>query len=147
MPADTLLSLCNYLVLPGWLLLLILPRWKFTLSVICTAVIPFSLGLVYTGLIVSQLGIVPESAGFGSLAEISAMLSNPYALAAGWIHYLAFDLFMGAWEILDSQKNDVSHWYVVPCLLLTLMLGPVGLALYLSIRGILTKKFEVYGGV
>tara|TARA_B100002051_G_scaffold102691_1_gene98182 strand:- start:347 stop:619 length:273 start_codon:yes stop_codon:yes gene_type:complete len=90
---------------------------------------------------------MPEGAGFGSLNEISAMFSNPYALAAGWIHYLAFDLFVGAWEVFDSQKNNVPHWYVVPCLLLTLMLGPVGLALYLSIRGILTKNFEVYEGV
>ena len=147
MLADTLLSLCNYLVLPGWLLLLLLPRWKFTLSVICPAVIPFMLGLVYVGLFLSQLGNMPEGAGFGSLAEISAMFSNPYALAAGWIHYLAFDLFVGAWEVFDSQKNNVPRWYVVPCLLLTLMLGPVGLALYLSIRGILTKKFEIYEGV
>ena len=90
---------------------------------------------------------MPEVVGFGSLAEVSAMCSNPYALAAGWLHYLAFDLFVGAWEVFDSQKNNVAHWYVVPCLLLTLMLGPVGLALYLSIRGIRTKKFEVYEGV
>ena len=103
-------------------------------------VIPFILGLVYVGLFLSQLGNMPEGAGFGSLTEISAMFSNPYALAAGWIHYLAFDLFVGAWEVFDSQKNNVPHWYVVPCLLLTLMLGPVGLALYLSIRGILIKN-------
>ena len=61
-------------------------------------VIPFTLGLVYAGLFLSQLGNMPEGAGFGSLNEISAMFSNPYALAAGWIHYLAFDLFVGAWE-------------------------------------------------
>jgi len=147
MKVETLFSLCNYLVLPGWLFLLLLPRWKFTLSVICTLVIPFSLGLVYVGLFVSQLSSMPEGSGFGSLTEIGAMFSNPYVLAAGWIHYLAFDLFVGAWEVFDSQKNDVPHWYVVPCLLFTLMLGPAGLALYLTIRGIITRKFEVYGGV
>ena len=89
---------------------------------------------------------MPEGAGFGFLTEISAMLSNPYVLAAGWIHYLAFDLFVGAWEVFDSQKNYIPHWYIVPCLFLTLMLGPVGLAPYFSIRGILTKNFEVYEG-
>ncbi|MBE66238.1 MAG: hypothetical protein CMQ30_06165 [Gammaproteobacteria bacterium] len=147
MSADSVLLFCNFIVLPGWLLLLFLPKWKFTLGIICTAVIPFSLGLVYVGLFLSQLGSMPEGAGFGSLTEISKMFSNPYALAAGWIHYLAFDLFVGAWEVYDSQKNGLTHWIVAPCLLLTLMLGPVGLALYLTIRAILTKKFEVYGNV
>ena len=94
---------------------------------------------MYVGLFLSQLGNMPEGAGFGSLTEISAMFSNPYVLAAGWIHYLAFDLFVGAWEVFDSQKNNIPHWYIVPRLFLTLMLGPVGLAPYLSIRGILTK--------
>ena len=84
------------------LILLILPRWKFTLGVICTAVIPFTQGLIYVGLFLSQLASVPEGADFGSLAQISAMFSNPYVLAAGWIHYLAFDLFVGAWEVFDS---------------------------------------------
>ena len=97
MSADSILSFCNFIVLPGWLLLLFLPKWKFTLGIICTAVIPIALGLVYVGLFLSQLGVTPEGAGFGSLTEISKLFSNPYALAAGWIHYLAFDLFVGAW--------------------------------------------------
>lgn len=54
------------------------------------------------GLFLSQLASMPEGADFGSLAQISAMFSNPYVLAAGWIHYLAFDLFVGAWEVFDS---------------------------------------------
>ena len=102
MLADTLLSLCNYLVLPRWLLLLFLPKWEFTLIVICTAVIPFIFGLVNGALSLSQSGNMAGGAGFGSLTEISAMFSNSYALAAGWIHYLAFDLFVGAWGVFES---------------------------------------------
>ena len=144
MSADLILSLCNIIVLPGWLLLAFLPRWKWTLGIVCTGVIPFILGLVYVGLFISQLGSTPEGGGFGSLNGITTLFSNPYVLAAGWIHYLAFDLFVGSWEAFDSQKVGVSHWLVLPCLILTLMLGPTGLALYLIIRAIVTRKPEIY---
>ncbi|MCH2346329.1 MAG: DUF4281 domain-containing protein [Pseudomonadales bacterium] len=144
MSADFILSLCNNIVVPGWLLLVFLPRWKWTLGVICTGIIPFILGLVYVGLFLSQFGSMPAGGGFGSLNEIATLFSNPYVLAAGWIHYLAFDLFVGAWEVYDSQKFGVSHWLVLPCLFLTLMLGPTGLAMYLIIRAVVTRKPEIY---
>ena len=144
MSADFILSLCNNIVVPGWLLLVFLPRWKWTLGVICTGVIPFVLGLVYVGLFLSQFGNMPTGGGFGSLSGIATLFSNPYVLAAGWIHYLAFDLFVGAWEVHDSQKFGISHWLVLPCLFLTLMLGPTGLVMYLIIRTVVTRKPEIY---
>ena len=144
MSADFILSLCNNIVVPGWLLLVFLPRWKWTLGVICTGIIPFILGLVYVGLFLSQTGNMPTGGGFDSLSGIATLFSNPYVLAAGWIHYLAFDLFVGAWEVHDSQKFGISHWLVLPCLFLTLMLGPTGLAMYLIIRTVVTRRLEIY---
>ena len=55
-------------------------------------------------------------------------------LLAGWIHYLCFDLFIGAWEIRDSQRHDIPHLVMIPCLLMTFMLGPIGLLFYFAIR-------------
>ena len=55
-------------------------------------------------------------------------------LLAGWIHYLCFDLFIGSWEVRDSEQRGISHWLVLPCLFFTFMLGPVGLLLYFTIR-------------
>ena len=144
MSADTILSICSPVAMAGWLLLVFLPRWKWTLGIICTAIIPFILGLVYVGLFISQAGNVPEGAGFGSLDAIAAAFSNPYLLLAGWIYYLAFDLFVGAWEVHDAQKQGIAHWYVLPCLFFTLMLGPTGLAMYLVLRAILKRETQVY---
>jgi len=48
-------------------------------------------------------------------------------LLAGWVHYLAFDLFIGSWEVEDAAANGIPHWLLLPCLFLTLMVGPVGL--------------------
>jgi hypothetical protein len=53
---------------------------------------------------------------------------------AGWIHYLIFDLFVGAWEARDARRRGVPHLLLVPCLLATLMIGPVGLLLYVLVR-------------
>jgi hypothetical protein len=55
-------------------------------------------------------------------------------VVAGWIHYLIFDLFVGAWEARDARRRGVPHLLLVPCLLFTLMIGPVGLLLYVVVR-------------
>ena len=143
MSADLIFTICGNLVLPGWLLLIVLPKWKYTLSLITMFIIPFVLGVVYISLMVSQLGNLPEGGGFGSIEAVRAGFGNDYILTAGWIHYLAFDLFVGAWIVSDSQKISLSHWFVIPCLPLTFMLGPTGLAVYLVIRFIKTKNVQI----
>ena len=65
---------------------------------------------------------------------VAKLFSNRWLLLAGWIHYLAFDLFIGAWEVRDAQDLGISHFIVIPCLLLTFLFGPAGLLLYFVIR-------------
>ncbi len=132
MNAESLFSLAGMLVLPGWLLLVFLPRWKFSATLISAVVIPGLLGLLYAWLIAMHFG--GSDGGYGSLAEVQALFSNEFLLLAGWIHYLAFDLFVGSWEVRDAERTGVHHLAVIPCLLLTFLLGPVGLLLYLAIR-------------
>lgn len=144
MPAETLFSLCNLLVLPGWALLILLPRWRWTLGLISAGLIPFVLGLVYVGIFMSQGLGSTEGGGFGSVAAVSILFSNPYLLTAGWIHYLAFDLFIGSWEVHDARQQGIPHWLVIPCLVLTFLLGPAGLALYLAIRAARRRDVTIY---
>jgi hypothetical protein len=82
----------------------------------------------------------PEGGGFGSLEGVMLLFTSPHAVLAGWIHYLAFDLFVGAWEVRDARRHGLSHWMVVPCLALTLMLGPFGLLTYLVLRAALKRE-------
>ncbi len=140
MSAELIFSLSSILVMPGWLLLVFAPSWRWTTRLITSVLIPFALGIVYFGLFVSQANVMPEGGGFGSAAEVAILFSNPYLLTGGWIHYLAFDLFVGSWEVRDSKKQGIHHFLVVPCLLLTFLLGPTGLLLYLSIRFVKTKR-------
>jgi hypothetical protein len=131
------------LVLPGWLLLVFVPRWKWTARLICPVLIPLLLALVYLWLVVTTFGRTPGD--FNSLAGVSQLFQNPRALLAGWIHYLAFDLFIGSWEVRDAQRAGVHHLLVVPCLLLTFLFGPVGLLLYFALRAALRRKVLVGG--
>jgi hypothetical protein len=64
------------------------------------------------------------------------LFQNKWLLLAGWIHYLAFDLFIGSWQVRDAAKQGISHWLVIPCLALTFMFGPIGLLLYFLLRGV-----------
>lgn len=143
MSPEQLFSLCGTLVLPGWLLLVFLPRWKWTARLVCPVLIPLLLALVYLWLVATTFGRTPG--GFGSLADVSLLFQNPRALLAGWIHYLAFDLFIGSWEVRDAQRVGLHHLLVVPCLVLTFLFGPVGLLLYFALRAALKRKVTVGG--
>jgi hypothetical protein len=132
MNAETLFSLAGTAVLPGWLLLIFLPRWKLSARLVSGFLIPALLGLVYAWLVATRFA--SSDGGFGSLADVRLLFDSDYLLLAGWIHYLAFDLFIGSWEVRDSMRRGIRHLLVVPCLLLTFLFGPVGLVLYLAIR-------------
>jgi predicted TIM-barrel fold metal-dependent hydrolase len=71
------------------------------------------LAAVYTVLVPLHWGESPG--GFSTLTAVSQLFSNPWMLLAGWIHYLAFDLFIGAWEVRDSAQHGIPHLLVIPC--------------------------------
>ncbi len=141
MSPETLFSICNTAVLPGWLLLVVAPRWKWTKLLINSCLLPLLLAVVYLFLIIAHFG--QTEGGFGSLADVSKLFQNPHALLAGWIHYLAFDLFVGSWEVRDAERHRINHLLVIPCLILTFLLGPIGLLLYFILRWTLRQKFLI----
>ncbi len=144
MSADLIFTLCSNAILPGWLLLVFAPKWKWTTGFITSFLIPCMLGVVYIGLFISQANVMPQGGGFGSPQELALSFSNPYLLTAGWIHYLAFDLFVGTCYVTDAQKQGLNHWLVVTCLVFTLMLGPAVFALYLLLRFVITKQLFLH---
>jgi hypothetical protein len=124
---------CNYGVLPAWGLLMISPSSDWTKRLVHSGLVPLVLGTVYLWAMVANPDAL-EGAGFTTLDGVMALFTSPWVALAGWVHYLIFDLFIGAWEVRDAQRHGIRHAFVVPCLLLTLMLGPVGLGMYLLLR-------------
>ena len=131
MTAEQLFSILNLLTMAAWLPMVFLPRVRWT-STILPVVMPLLLAVVYVVLVAATLG--RSEGGFSSLAGVRALFDNPWALLAGWTHYLAFDLFIGGWEVRDAQQRSIPHLLIVPALVLTFLLGPAGLLLYLAIR-------------
>lgn len=129
------------MVIPGWSLLLLAPRWRWTTRLISSVIIPVLLSMVYTYLTVTYMNQTDGS--FDSLDGIARLFQNPNLLLAGWVHYLAFDLFVGVWEVQDARRLGLLHWHVAPCLLLTFILGPIGLLMYFLIRFIMKRAVYV----
>jgi hypothetical protein len=76
-----------------------------------------------------------ELAANYSLEGVGAFFDAPALLLLGWVHYLAFDLFVGAWEAEEAQRLSIPRALLVLCLLLTFLLGPLGLLAFLAARG------------
>lgn len=142
MTPEQLFSIANLTAMLGWILMIVLPRWRWTARIVLSGLIPLLLSLVYLVLIVTTFG--RTEGGFGSLAEVAKLFRSDWVLLAGWVHYLVFDLFVGSWELRDAQRNGLSHWLVIPCLLLTFLFGPIGFLLYnlVSLKHRITEARE-----
>lgn len=130
MSAEQLFSICNSLAMLGWIVLIVFPRAQWPARIVT---IPLLLALVYIVLVPAHWG-EPPGGGFSTLHAVSTLFSNQWLLLAGWIHFLAFDLFIGAWEVRDAQRRRVPHLLVIPCLILTFLFGPIGLLCYFVVR-------------
>jgi hypothetical protein len=121
----------------GWLILIFLPRIK-AIFYIPQYIIPLAIGFLYGGLMLAHYS--NSDGGFGSLTDVRTLFENDYVLLAGWVHYLAFDLFIGAWIAEKSDAIGLSRLIQAPILLATYMFGPIGLILFLSIRTLFSRK-------
>jgi hypothetical protein len=142
---DRWFLILTYAVFPFWALLIVAPRWRYTQRLVHAASIPLILAAAY--LMFAVPGFFPGNTvpggGFGSLEQVMVLFTSKPAVLAGWVHYLVFDLFIGAWESRDAQRRGIPHWMLIPCLLFTLLLGPVGLALYLVLRFARTRVWSL----
>jgi hypothetical protein len=136
MSAETLFSIANLLAVAGWLLLIALPKNR-TATMAAGTGIPLLLAAVYLTVLAVNWGGARGS--FSTLHGVAELFSNPWLLLAGWVHYLAFDLFVGTWETRDAMAHGVPRWLLVPCLLMTFLFGPVGFLAYNISRSVTAK--------
>lgn len=125
MPTDLVFQFANLLALLGWIALIVLPRRRWVRSLILGMVA--LLCLAYATLV--AVYFFPSGGGFGSLDALRRLFASPPVLLAGWLHYLAFDLFTGCWIAARLDARGISRWLQAPMLAVTFMLGPVGLLL------------------
>jgi hypothetical protein len=134
---ESIFLLVNLLPLPFWFLMIVLPHWRGTQRVMRgrLSVMPLLAG--YAVLVVPQLpsllALIFRAEPL-RLVELAELLGKPEAALLAWIHFLAFDLFVGRWIYRDGYERIISAWLMSPVLILALLLGPLGLLTYLLIR-------------
>jgi hypothetical protein len=127
---ETIFNVFNTGILFFWLALMVFPKSKFTQKITDFPWVPLVIAFGYIYFLSTTEGTF--SADFSSLSGLTQMFqnANPQGVAAGWLHYLAFDFWVGCWMLKDSQKKQIKHVFVLLPMLCTFMLGPVGIIIY-----------------
>jgi hypothetical protein len=116
--------------------MILLPRWRWTERIIRSPLVSAAPAALYATLTLPRLSEIWPAVARPTLTGVGALLGSPAGATIAWVHFLAFDLFVGRWIYLDSRERQVSPWLTAPLLFLTLMLGPAGLLLYLAVRSV-----------
>lgn len=130
-------SSASTLAMIGWLTLICLPRWPSLISALRFGLIGL-LSVAYVVLIMVYFFRV-EGGGFGSISEVRQLFLSDGGLLAGWIHYLAFDLFIGIWIAERADRASISRLLQAPMLVGTFMFGPLGLLMFYITRAAQTS--------
>ena len=138
---ETVFSLSFFLVAPFWLLMILTPHWLWTRRIIQSPLVVVPAAALYLVLVLPQFSTVFLEVLNPALPGIAALLGTEAGATIGWVHFLAFDVFVGRWEYLDSQERGISPWFMAPVLFLTLMLGPIGLLFYLGLRALYRERW------
>ncbi|MGB5831671.1 MAG: abscisic acid-deficient protein Aba4 family protein [Thiohalocapsa sp.] len=146
MAVDSIFAIANIVAVIVWLalfgvLLLGPSRWRRlhrTVDLAASIIVPCLYALVYIVLMATSWGEV--EGGFGSLAELLPLYASPGLVVAGWLHYLAIDMFVGAWQLRETARHGLPRLLVLPCMVLTFLLGPVGLLLFLILRTVFCRR-------
>ena len=140
MSPNQIFSIANVVAMCGWLLLIALPGRKWAHHLVAGVAIPVAFAALYT--VVIAIHFAGGEGGFSSLPDVARLFSNPWLLLAGWVHYLAFDLLVGAWEARDARERGITHLLVVPCLIMTFLFGPAGWLVYLGVRETVRRSVQ-----
>ena len=132
MTPEDLFSLAGTLAMPAWLLLTFGPRRWPMLNAIPAYAVPLLLSALYTVLVLTHFA--EAEGGYGTLAAVRSLFASDMALLAGWVHYLAFDLFIGAWAARRMDAAGISRIIQAFILPLIFLFGPLGLLLSFAIE-------------
>jgi len=140
-PFELIFAIANPVALLGWIGLALFPGRKLVVDGVSGVAIPALLSLAYAGLIAAYFA--GAEGGFGSIEAVRALFQSDALLVAGWLHYLAFDLFVGAWQVRTARADGFPHLLVIPCLALTFLFGPVGFLTFLALRAAYARRQTV----
>jgi len=140
MLVSEIFSICNLVILFGWLLLLILPKWKYTQAIILNGLLVV-FAIVYTFLLFQDINKISMDS-FSTLAKLKVLFQSDTAVAAGWVHYLVFDLFVGTYIVKKSLQIGLSRLAFSCILPFVFMSSPIGYLIFSIVKIIKTQSFN-----
>jgi len=132
MTPDGLFGLAGQVAVLGWILLILGPRRFAWFNLLPALVLPAALSGLYAVLVLTRFAA--GEGGFDSLAEVRALFADDWLLLAGWVHYLAFDLMVGALMAARLDRVGVGRLLQAAILPLIFLLGPLGAILVLLVE-------------
>jgi Domain of unknown function (DUF4281) len=137
---STLFQLSSLLVMPFWALMIFAPRWKWTKRVLESPWIIAGAALLYAALVLPQVFTLAPILANPNLETIAPLLGSPSGATISWVHFLAFDLFVGRWAYFESRARNINGVLTSVTLVMILMFGPLGWLTFMLVRGLSARK-------
>ena len=145
---ETLYMWINLGVLPFWFILILFPQSHLS-RIFVTSIFPF---LILSGVYIfilykSYLTGYDFDGNFTlylGLNELSRLFEDHLYIMVFWTHFIAINLFIGGWIVKDSQKFSINKVLMAVPLIVTYLIGPIGLFLYWIIRIFYAKRISLY---
>ena len=132
MTPESLFQIANPIAMCGWVALTFAPFAPRFTDLLAHLMIPMLMSVAYSALILAYWS--GARGGYSSLPDVMALLTDPHIALAGWVHYLAFDLFVGAWATRTAHAAGIPHLLVLPHLVLIFLFGPAGFLTYYAMH-------------
>lgn len=129
---DLLFTAGNLIVFCAWMMVIFVPDRSPRLMFIPKYAVPALFAFVYAGITLAHF--YASGGGYGSLAELRTLFATDELLVAGWLHYLAFDLFIGVWIAEQADRISILRMIQAVILIAAFIFPPVGLLLFLATR-------------
>ena len=145
---ETLYMWINLGVLPFWFILIVFPQSHLS-RIFVTSIFPFFiLSGVYIFILYKSYLIGYDFDGnfslYLGLNELSRLFEDHLYIMIFWTHFIAINLFIGGWIVKDSQKFSINKVLMAVPLIVTYLIGPIGLFLYWIIRIFYAKRISLY---
>ncbi len=143
MTASFVFSIVSSIAMLSWiaLLLAVFFKWNWLRDQVLGRFLPLAFALIYAALM--TFFFAGSAGGFDSLSNVKLLFTSDWIVVAGWVHYLAFDLFMGSWISRKVAEAGLPRWLLLFLLPLTFMFGPVGYFAYEVCRFLFSTPKEV----
>ena len=145
---ETLYMWINIGVLPFWFILIVFPQSHLS-RIFVTSIFPFFiLSGVYIFILYKSYLIGYDFDGnfslYLGLSKLSRLFEDHLYIMVFWTHFIAINLFIGGWIVKDSQKFSINKVLMAVPLIVTYLIGPIGLFLYWIIRIFYAKRISLY---